>query len=149
MHWKLCYRCLSCFCKNFEHIYIYIYIYIYIFKIHAGHCWRSKDELISDVLQWNPAYERASVGRPTTTYLHQVCKDSGCSLENLPGVMNHKNVWRLRVWEILAVSSNDHFERKMHSNIYRNVVTDSLTCVESFIIIHILLAIFLLSHSKF
>ena len=20
---------------------------------HAGHCWRSKDELISDVLQWN------------------------------------------------------------------------------------------------
>ena len=21
---------------------------------HAGHCWRSRDELISDVLQWNP-----------------------------------------------------------------------------------------------
>ena len=23
---------------------------------HAGHCWRSKDELISDVLLWTPAY---------------------------------------------------------------------------------------------
>ena len=25
---------------------------------HAGHCWRSKDELISDVLLWTPAYGR-------------------------------------------------------------------------------------------
>ena len=23
---------------------------------HAGHCWRSKDELISDVLLWTPTY---------------------------------------------------------------------------------------------
>ena len=23
---------------------------------HAGHCWRSKDELVSDVLLWTPAY---------------------------------------------------------------------------------------------
>ena len=23
---------------------------------HAGHCWRSKDELVSDVLQWTPTY---------------------------------------------------------------------------------------------
>ena len=35
---------------------------------HAGHCWRSKDQFISDVLQWNPLYGRASVGRPTRTY---------------------------------------------------------------------------------
>ena len=26
---------------------------------HAGHCWRSKDELISDVLLWTPAYGQA------------------------------------------------------------------------------------------
>ena len=29
---------------------------------HAGHCWRSKDELISDVLQWTPAYGQAKAG---------------------------------------------------------------------------------------
>ena len=23
---------------------------------HAGHCWRSKDEIVSDVLQWTPTY---------------------------------------------------------------------------------------------
>ena len=26
---------------------------------HAGHCWRSRDELISDVLLWAPTYGRA------------------------------------------------------------------------------------------
>ena len=26
---------------------------------HAGHCWRSRDELISDVLLWSPTYGRA------------------------------------------------------------------------------------------
>ena len=34
---------------------------------HAGHCWRSKDELISDVLQWTPAYGQAKAGRPART----------------------------------------------------------------------------------
>ena len=30
----------------------------------AGHCWRSKEELISDVLLWTPTYSQAKVGRP-------------------------------------------------------------------------------------
>ena len=34
---------------------------------HAGHCWRSRDELISDVLQWTPTYGRAKAGRPART----------------------------------------------------------------------------------
>ena len=36
---------------------------------HAGHCWRSRDELISDVLLWTPTYDRAKVGRPARTYI--------------------------------------------------------------------------------
>ena len=35
---------------------------------HAGHCWRSKDELISDVLLWAPAYGQAKAGRTARTY---------------------------------------------------------------------------------
>ena len=31
---------------------------------HTGHCWRSRDELISDVLLWTPTYGRAKAGRP-------------------------------------------------------------------------------------
>ena len=44
------------------YLYIYIYIYIYIIKVwrtrHAGHCCRSRDELISDVLLWTPMAEQ-------------------------------------------------------------------------------------------
>ena len=36
---------------------------------HAGHCWRSKDELISDVLLWTSTYGRAKAGRPARTYI--------------------------------------------------------------------------------
>ena len=35
---------------------------------HAGHCWRSRDELISDVLLWTLSYGRAKSGRPARTY---------------------------------------------------------------------------------
>ena len=51
---------------------------------HAGHCWRSKDELISDVLLWTPAYGQAKAGRPARTYIQQLCEDMGCCPEDLP-----------------------------------------------------------------
>ena len=38
---------------------------------HAGHCWRSRNELISDVLQWTPSYGRAKAGRPARIYIQQ------------------------------------------------------------------------------
>ena len=34
---------------------------------HAGHCWRSRDELISDVLLWTPTCGRAKAGRSART----------------------------------------------------------------------------------
>ena len=39
---------------------------------HAGHCWRSRDELISDVLLWTLTYGRAKAGRPARTYIQQL-----------------------------------------------------------------------------
>ena len=69
---------------------------------HAGHCWRSKDELISDVLLWTPAYGQAKAGRPAWTYIQQLCKDTGCSPEDLPEVMNDREKWRERVRDIRA-----------------------------------------------
>ena len=54
---------------------------------HAGHCWRSKDELISDVLLWTPTYGCAKAGRPARTYIQQLCEDTGCNPEDLPEAM--------------------------------------------------------------
>ena len=72
---------------------------------HAGHCWRSKDELISDVLLWTPAYGQAKAGQPARTYIQQVCEDTGCSPEDLPKAMNDKEKWRERVRDICASST--------------------------------------------
>ena len=69
---------------------------------HAGHCWRSKDELISDILLWTPTYGRAKAGRPARTYIQQLCEDTGCSPEDLPEAMNDREKWRERVGDIRA-----------------------------------------------
>ena len=69
---------------------------------HAGHCWRSKDELISDVLLWTPTYGCAKVGRPARTYIQQLCEDTGCNAEDLPEAMNDREKWRERVRDIRA-----------------------------------------------
>ena len=67
---------------------------------HAGHYWRSRDELISDVLLWTPTYGRAKAGRPARTYIQQLCEDNGCSPEDQPEAMNNREKWRERVRDI-------------------------------------------------
>ena len=67
---------------------------------HAGHCWRSRDELISDVLLWTPSHGRAKAGWPARTYIQQLCEDSGCSSEDLPEAMNDRERWREKVRDI-------------------------------------------------
>ena len=72
---------------------------------HAGHCWRSRDELISDVLLWIPTHGRAKAGRPARTYIQQLCEDTGCCPEDLPRAMNDREEWRERVRDIRATSA--------------------------------------------
>ena len=71
---------------------------------HAGHCWRSRDELIRDVLLWTPTHDSAKAGRPARTDIQQLFEDTGCSLENLPRAMNDREGWRERVRDIRATS---------------------------------------------
>ena len=72
---------------------------------HAGHCWRRWDELISDVLPWTPSKGQAKAGRPARTYIQQLCNDTGCSPEELPGAMDDRQGWRERVRNIRADSA--------------------------------------------
>ena len=69
---------------------------------HAGHCWRSRNEFISNVLLWTPTYGRAKAGRPARTYIQQLCEDTGCSPEDLPEAMNDREKWRERARDIRA-----------------------------------------------
>ena len=72
---------------------------------HAGHCWRSRDELIRDVPLWIPTHGRAKAGRPARTYIQQLCEDTGCCPEDLPRAMNDREEWRERVRDIRAAST--------------------------------------------
>ena len=72
---------------------------------HAGHCWRSRNELISGVLLWTPTHGQAKAGRPARTYIQQLCEDTGCSPEDLPEAMNDREKWRERVRDIRATST--------------------------------------------
>ena len=58
---------------------------------YVRHCWRSKDELINNVLLWTPSRRCASVGRPTRTYLQWFCRDVGCSLEE---AIDNRDKWQ-------------------------------------------------------
>ena len=72
---------------------------------YVEHCWRSRDELISDVLLWTHSHGRAKAGWPARIYIEQHCADMGCSPENLPEVMDDREGWRERFRDIHADSA--------------------------------------------
>ena len=69
---------------------------------HAGHCWRSKDELVSGILLWTPTYGQAKAGRPARTHIQQLCEDTGCNPEDLLEAMNDREKWREMLRDIRA-----------------------------------------------
>ena len=71
---------------------------------HAGHCWKRRDELLSDVLHWTLSQERAKAGRPARTYIQQLCADTGCSMEDILKAMDDREGWLGRVRNIRADS---------------------------------------------
>ena len=71
----------------------------------VGHCWISRDKLVSDVLLWTPSHGQAKAGNPARTYIQQLCVDTGCTPEDLPKAMDNREGWRERVRNIRADSA--------------------------------------------
>ena len=72
---------------------------------HAGHCWRSRKKLTSDVLQWTPSHGRAKKEQPAKTYIQQFCAGTGCYPEDLLEAMDNRAGCRERVSDIRADGS--------------------------------------------
>ena len=102
---------------------------------HAGHCWRSKDKLISDILLWTLTYGQAKAGRPAQTYIQQLCEDMECSPEDLPKAMNDREGWRKRVRDIRASGTTWWWYIQTH--IYINIYTHKHTHIYIYIYIYI------------
>ena len=60
-----------------------------------GHCWRSKADLISDVLLWVSLPGRARLEGPATTYLQQLCTDTESNMEDLLKAMDDREEWQV------------------------------------------------------
>ena len=71
---------------------------------YAGHCWRSRDKLISDVLLCPPPH---IAGQPARTYIQQLCEDTGCIPEDLTEAINDREKWRERVRDIVLAARHD------------------------------------------
>ena len=58
----------------------------------AGHAFRAKDQLVSDIMMFEP--------RPTTSklsYLKTLCHLTGATKEELPGLMSDRDNWKVVV----------------------------------------------------
>ena len=72
---------------------------------HVGHYWKSRYELISNVLQWTPSHDRAKAGQPARTYVQELCADTGCSPEDLLEAMDDREGWWERIRDICTDST--------------------------------------------
>ena len=71
---------------------------------YMGHCWRSWDEPISDILQWTLSNGRVKAGRPARFYIQQLCANTGCSPGDQPEAIDNREWRRERVRDIRADS---------------------------------------------
>ena len=56
----------------------------------AGHCYRSKDKVVSNLILWTRKHGKARVGRPSNTYTKELTKDASCQLEDLSRAMEDR-----------------------------------------------------------
>ena len=60
----------------------------------AGHTFRQKEELASDLLLWAPNHGTRNIGRPYKTCVDQLIEDSGHTIEELPTAMMYRLDWK-------------------------------------------------------
>ena len=101
---------------------------------HVGHCWRSRDELISDVLLWNTSHGRAKAGRPARTYIEQLCAHTGCSPEDLQWTIGKSGERGSGISVLMARHDNDddgmYFRLSLNSSSSSNCA-DSMDSFDS------------------
>ena len=62
----------------------------------SGHCWRSKNEVASDLFLWEPKYGKRSVGGQAHTFVDLLEADTDVPRDCMPAVMDDKVGWRKR-----------------------------------------------------
>ena len=112
-------RCLyypACDITHFFPIYIYTYIYHWTNKIKnkilygalerlsnkirrrrlkfAGHCLRREDEVVSDLVLWQPTHGTRMLGRQPDSYIKTLERDTGLRENDIRADMMNRDVWK-------------------------------------------------------
>ncbi len=65
----------------------------------AGHCWRHKEEIASDLVLWEPLDGKRKRGRQRTTYVDNLLDDTGLdNTKELSALIQDRTVW----WNVVA-----------------------------------------------
>ncbi len=59
----------------------------------AVHSFRAKEEAVSKVILWQPSHGQKSRGRPPTTYVDLLMRDTGLRVEELATTMLDRGLW--------------------------------------------------------
>ena len=57
----------------------------------AGHCWRRKNELVSNALLWTPKHGQRSRGRPAKIFVDQMVENTECEVEERINLMENRD----------------------------------------------------------
>ena len=66
--------------------------------------WSGFIKLNQQIYKWTPTHGHISICWPVKTYIHHLCADTGCRLDDLLKVMAVGDGWRERVKRICIVS---------------------------------------------
>lgn len=59
-----------------------------------GHVWRREQQTLHQLLLWDPTHGKRSRGRPHTTYVEQMGRDTNLQREELATAMQDRVEWR-------------------------------------------------------
>ena len=62
----------------------------------GGYCWRSKNEVVSDLVLWEPKHGKRSVGGQTRRFVDLLEADTVVPRDCLPVAMDDRVGWRKR-----------------------------------------------------
>ena len=62
----------------------------------SGHCWNSKNKVVSDLVLLEPKHGKRSVGGQAGTFAYLLEADTGVPRDCLPAVMDDRVGWRKR-----------------------------------------------------
>ena len=99
-------------------------------------CWGNKDKLKSNVLLWTSTHGHTSVGWPAKSYIHQLCTDTVCCIEDLRRVMANRD----RLWEkVKEICADGTFDDENDNAAYISIEVQAYVYKYAYIYHHVML----------